>query len=159
MQSYLLGQYEKSMPHSMSLREKLLLSRKCGFDYLEISVDETDEKLSRLDWGKEERHALRRAVEEAGQPVLSMCLSAHRKYPLGSSNPETAAQSLAISEKAVQFARKLESGKFNLPDMMCIMRRLPKKQGSGLQKTCARRSAMRKSMAFYWGSKPWRPPL
>ena len=52
MQSYLLGQYEKSMPHSMSLREKLLLSRKCGFDYLEISVDETDEKLSRLDWGK-----------------------------------------------------------------------------------------------------------
>lgn len=107
MQSYLLGQYEKSMPHSMSLREKLLLSRKCGFDYLEISVDETDEKLSRLDWGKEERHALRRAVEEAGQPVLSMCLSAHRKYPLGSSNPETAAQSLAISEKAVQFCAEI----------------------------------------------------
>ncbi len=47
MRDCLLGQYEKSMPHAMSLREKLALSRRCGFDYLEISVDETDEKLSR----------------------------------------------------------------------------------------------------------------
>ena len=144
----------------MSLREKLLLSRKCGFDYLEISVDETDEKLSRLDWGKEERHALRRAVEEAGQPVLSMCLSAHRKYPLGSSNPDdSGAKSCHFGKGGAVLRGNWESGKFNLPDMMCIMRRLPKKQGSGLQETCARRSAMRKSMAFYWGSKPWRPPL
>ena len=63
MRDCLLGQYEKSMPHAMSLREKLALSRRCGFDYLEISVDETDEKLSRLDWGRE-RRALRRAVED-----------------------------------------------------------------------------------------------
>lgn len=91
----------------MSLREKLTLSRSCGFDYLEISVDETDEKLSRLEWSREERNALCRAVEETGHPVLSMCLSAHRKYPLGSSDPETAARSLAISEKAVQFCAEV----------------------------------------------------
>lgn len=107
MRDCLLGQYEKSMPHAMSLQEKLALSRRCGFDYLEISVDETDEKLSRLDWGREERRALRRAVEETGQPILSMCLSAHRKYPLGSSDPALAARSLAISEKAVQFCAEV----------------------------------------------------
>lgn len=103
MKTCLLGQYEKSMPHEMTLREKLAMSKKCGFDYLEISIDETDEKLSRLDWGTQERIDLRRAIEETGQPIYSMCLSGHRKYPLGSADPETEARSLDIARKAIDF--------------------------------------------------------
>ena len=45
MKSYLLGQYEKSMPSNLSWIDKLTLSREFGFDYLEMSIDETDEKL------------------------------------------------------------------------------------------------------------------
>ena len=46
MGKYTLGLYEKSMPNTLSFAEKLLCAKECGFDYLEISIDETDEKLS-----------------------------------------------------------------------------------------------------------------
>lgn len=41
---YLLGMYEKSMPKDLSWREKLLACKESGFDWIEISIDETDEK-------------------------------------------------------------------------------------------------------------------
>ena len=50
---YRLGLYEKSMPNGLALSKKLLLTRESGFDYLELSIDETDEKLARLDWDEE----------------------------------------------------------------------------------------------------------
>ncbi|PPJ44539.1 ribulose phosphate epimerase, partial [Rhizobium sp. KAs_5_22] len=37
----------------------------------------------------------------------SMCLSAHRKFPFGSKNPETRAKALEIMEKALILAKKL----------------------------------------------------
>ena len=37
-------------------------------------------------------------------PLLTMCLSGHRKYPFGSHDSETRARSLDIMEKAVRFA-------------------------------------------------------
>ena len=52
---YELGLYEKAMPGNLSWKEKLELTRESGFDYLEMSVDESDEKLARLDWTQEER--------------------------------------------------------------------------------------------------------
>ena len=52
---YELGLYEKSMPNTLSFREKLETVKATGFDFLEISIDETDEKLARLEWTKEER--------------------------------------------------------------------------------------------------------
>lgn len=42
------------MPDNLSIQEKLRLSKETGFDYLEISIDETDEKLARLDYTKQE---------------------------------------------------------------------------------------------------------
>ena len=84
MDGYTLGLYEKSMPGSLSLPEKLAAAREAGYDCLEISIDETDEKLARLDWGEEERLRLVESAARAGCPVATMCLSAHRRYPLGS---------------------------------------------------------------------------
>lgn len=48
MEGYRLGLYEKAMPDELSLEEKLLLAKKIGFDYVEISIDETEEKIQ--DW-------------------------------------------------------------------------------------------------------------
>ena len=84
MKEYRLGLYEKSMPHRLSLREKLQAAKAAGFDFMEISIDETPQKLERLSYSKEQRQEIRQAIEEVGLPIDTMCLSGHRKYPLGS---------------------------------------------------------------------------
>ena len=101
---YRLGLYEKSMPAELSWMEKLTAAREAGFDQLEISIDETDAKLQRLEWTPEQRLELLRAGAETGLPVRTMCLSGHRKYPLGSRDPEVRAWGMEIMEKAVRFA-------------------------------------------------------
>lgn len=105
--AYTLGLYEKSMPGFLSWKEKLLAAKNSGFDFVEISIDETDEKLSRLDMSKEERLSLVNLMVETGIPIRTMCLSGHRKYPLGSSNPEICKKSLEIMSKAIQLADDL----------------------------------------------------
>lgn len=104
---YMLGLYEKAMPGHLTWKEKLLAAKESGYDYVEISIDETPEKLARLDMTAEERLAIRRTMEETGIPIRTMCLSGHRKYPLGSSDPRVEARSLEIMEKAVQLAADL----------------------------------------------------
>ena len=58
MKKYTLGLYEKSMPAALSWKEKLTEAKKAGFDFVEISIDETEEKLARLDMTQEERAQL-----------------------------------------------------------------------------------------------------
>lgn len=79
--------------------------KELGFDFVEMSVDETDERLSRLDWSREQRLALVSAVAETGVRVPSMCLSAHRRFPLGSEDDAVRTQGLEIMRKAIQFAQ------------------------------------------------------
>ena len=50
MRQHPLGIYEKALPKNLSWPERLVLAKSCGFDFVEMSVDETDERLSRLDW-------------------------------------------------------------------------------------------------------------
>jgi L-ribulose-5-phosphate 3-epimerase len=99
--------YEKAMPKTMSWEEKLLCARECGYDFVEISIDETDEKLARLEWSQEERLDLIRTMQKVGVPIRSMCLSGHRKYPFGASDPAVRARGMEIMEKAIQLADDL----------------------------------------------------
>ena len=100
-----LGIYEKALPPGECWRERLELAKTLGFDFVEMSVDETDSRLARLDWSAEQRLALVRAVAETGVRVPSMCLSAHRRFPLGSEDDTVRTQGLAIMRKAIQFAQ------------------------------------------------------
>lgn len=102
---YCLGLYEKAMPGNLTMVEKLTAAREAGYDYLEMSVDETDEKLARLNMSREERKELTLLMEKTGMPIRSMCLSGHRRYSLGSA--EGAEQSLRIMEKAIELADDL----------------------------------------------------
>lgn len=101
---YKLGLYEKSMPNTLTLEEKLCLTTKHQYDFLEISIDESDEKLGRLWWSNSKRKELSAQIAQSGTPVGTMCLSAHRKYPLGSENPTVAAKSIDIMQRAIDFA-------------------------------------------------------
>ena len=104
MREYSLGLYEKSMPHSLSLAEKLTCTRENDFDFLEVSIDESDEKLSRLYWGEVQRREVSEAICETGVAIGSMCLSVHRKYPLGSTQAATRQKSLDIMARALDLA-------------------------------------------------------
>ena len=107
MKKYALGLYEKAMPPGLSWEEKLSFAKSCGYDFVEISVDEKDEKLARLDWSADERRELVDTMSRVGLPLRSMCLSGHRKYPLGASDPAVRARSMEIMEKAIQLADDL----------------------------------------------------
>lgn len=99
-----LGIYEKALPKNISWKERLTYAKKLGFDFVEISIDETDERLGRLDWSLEERKDFVKNVLEIGVRVPSMCFSGHRRFPLGSENPETRKKSLELMKKAIELA-------------------------------------------------------
>lgn len=99
-----IGIYEKALPKDLSWAERFAAARNCGYDFLELSVDETPERMSRLDWSLAERLAFFRASRENEVPVPSMCLSGHRKIPFGSADPAIRAQAAQFMDKAIQFA-------------------------------------------------------
>ena len=107
MKRYAIGLYEKAMPPTLSWEEKLSFAKSAGYDFVEISIDEKDDKLARLDWSAEERLALVETMKRVGLPIRSMCLSGHRKYPFGSADPAIRARSMEIMEKAIAFADDL----------------------------------------------------
>ena len=104
MTPYRLGIYEKAMPASLNWKEKLASARRMGFDYVEMSIDETEGRLARLQWDKQQIRRLRDDMEEEGIPIGSICLSGHRKYPLGSRDGRTRAKSLEIMSGALDLA-------------------------------------------------------
>lgn len=99
-----LGIYEKALPKDMDWTERLNLVKKLGFDFIEMSIDETDGRLARLEWSKAERLALIQQVFEIGIPIQSICLSAHRRFPFGSSNKEVREKAYEIMEKAIDLS-------------------------------------------------------
>ena len=102
-----LGIYEKALPDDLSWNEKLLLVKELGFNYLELSVDESDEKLARLNWEDEEIKEVTNAIKETGTPIYTLMLSGHRRYPLGSSKYEDRDKSIEMAYKAIDLARKI----------------------------------------------------
>ncbi|WP_108651379.1 L-ribulose-5-phosphate 3-epimerase [Dongshaea marina] len=105
--SFRLGLYEKAMPAELSWEEKLLTAKEFGFDFVEISVDESDERRQRLDWSDEKIYALRRLCEKHAIPLHSMCLSAHRRFPFGSKDASVRQQAFVMMQKAINLAYKL----------------------------------------------------
>ena len=75
MHDYLLGLYEKSMPNELTWAERLQAAKDAGFDYVEMSVDESDARLARLDMSEGELDTIRAAMRATGVPSGSICLS------------------------------------------------------------------------------------
>ena len=102
-----LGIYEKAIPNDFSWKEKMQTAKAAGFDYIEISIDESDERLARLDWSDEEIEEIRSYMEETGIVIPTMCLSGHRRFPFGSKDEGTRAKAFEIMEKGILLAQKL----------------------------------------------------
>lgn len=102
-----VGLYEKALPKNLPWEERLTLTRQTGFDFLEISIDDTDERIERLDWTKKEKRDLKNTMEQTGVKIQSLSLSAHRRYPLGSQSAETRSKALDVFKKTIDLAVEL----------------------------------------------------
>lgn len=102
--SHLTGIYEKAFAPDNTWEEMLNKAANLGFDFMEISIDETDERLERLYWSKEQILELRQIAEHYDVPISSMCLSGHRRFPFGSADEKTRAKAYEIMDKAIDFA-------------------------------------------------------
>lgn len=101
---YSFGIYEKAMPPTLALSEKLLVAARHGYDFMELSIDESDEKLARLEAPAEWKRELRDAAQDAGIRISTMCLSGHRKYPIGSADQRTRVRGMEIMKGAIRLA-------------------------------------------------------
>ena len=103
---HFLGLYEKALPPEMDWLQRLTAAKELGYDYVEISIDEKDERIERLDWSAEEKAVLHAAMQDTGMPIPSMCLSCHRRFPYGSANPAVRDKAHELMEKAILFCRE-----------------------------------------------------
>ncbi|WP_440896517.1 L-ribulose-5-phosphate 3-epimerase [Amphibacillus sp. Q70] len=102
-----IGLYEKATPKQIDWWQRLNFTKQLGFDFIEMSIDETDERLARLDWTKEERKQIVDAIYETEVKILSICLSGHRRYPFGSKDIQKRKVAMTIMKKAIDLASDL----------------------------------------------------
>lgn len=100
------GIYEKGLK-PQSFDGMFADAKSAGYDSFELSIDCTDERLARLKWGKDEIQAVCRAALANDMAILTMCLSGHKRFTLGSTDPFIAARAREIMEDAVDLAGKL----------------------------------------------------
>jgi predicted hexulose-6-phosphate isomerase len=100
----LLGLYEKALPADMTWDERLEATRLAGYDFLEISIDESDEKLARVRWTPEQCDELVMAMRRQRLPILTMCLSGNRRYPIGSEDENVRSAGIRLIRDAIDFS-------------------------------------------------------
>lgn len=103
----LIGIYEKALPKNFTWQQRLDAAKAAGFDFVEISVDETDDRLARLDMSKNERLDLVKTILDSGLRIPSMCLSGHRRFPFGSRDAATREKAREIMRKAIDLSLDL----------------------------------------------------
>jgi L-ribulose-5-phosphate 3-epimerase len=99
-----VGLYEKALPSAWSWEQRLAATAEAGYSFAEISIDPSDERLARLTWPAGAKADLRNAIAASGVPIMTMCLSAHRVYSLGSRVAATRLRGLEIMRRAIDFS-------------------------------------------------------
>jgi L-ribulose-5-phosphate 3-epimerase len=102
-----LGIYEKALPRFDDWTQRLSAAAELGFDYVEMSIDPSEAYLSRLAWSQAKRAEMRHRIEDNNLSIRSICLSAHRDYPLGSSSLARRERGLEIMQAAIALAYDL----------------------------------------------------
>ena len=99
-----LGIYEKALLCDITWDAKLQAAQEAGYDFIELSIDESPQRMARLDWTQRQRDAFNRAVEQSEISIPMMALTSLRKFPLGSIDDSIRQRSLEIVADAVRFA-------------------------------------------------------
>lgn len=101
-----IGIYEKALVPG-PLENMFMTGAKLGFDCFELSVDESDMRLARLDWNVQERKHIQKSARDAGIRLFSMCFSGQRRFPMGSADRDIEKISMEMMRKAIGLAYDL----------------------------------------------------
>ena len=107
MKAYEIGLYEKAMRNSLTWLEKLECAKECGYDYVEMTIDASEEKIARVYSSQEERLELVRIMFEAGLPIRSMSVSALTKFAIGDPDNTKRNRGVEILSKSIELAADL----------------------------------------------------
>ncbi|MFI3115445.1 MAG: L-ribulose-5-phosphate 3-epimerase [Clostridia bacterium] len=102
MSKYTIGLYEKAMPNDLTFREKLECASRANYDYIEVSIDATEEKINRINMGEKERFELVTDIFETKTGIDSLCVSALTKYALGDLNEVNSTRGLEIIKGSIK---------------------------------------------------------
>jgi L-ribulose-5-phosphate 3-epimerase len=99
-----IGLYEKALPDNIDWERRLSMIRDAGYRFMELSIDQTDERLERLRWDVNKINKLRIICRDIKIPIKTMCLSANRSFPIGSSDTKLQEKGIEIILDAIKFA-------------------------------------------------------
>ena len=102
-----MGIYEKALPKKENWSTKIDIAKEAGYDFIEISVDESDERLSRLDWSNDEIKNMKNLLIDKDFRIPSMTFSGQKRFPMGSMDNATREKSMDLMKKAIELADKL----------------------------------------------------
>jgi len=102
-----IGLYEKALPSKYSWEQRLIETNKAGFAFLEMSIDESEGRIARLDWSQVQRRELVYLSQDLDTPIKSLSLSTHRRYSLGSTDQKTRETGMDYLKKSIGFALDL----------------------------------------------------
>ncbi len=102
-----LGIYEKALVPDPRWPHFFEQVRASGFDFAELAVDESAERIRRLGWNNRQRDHVRQAAHAHGVTIDTITLSAHRATPLGSADPEVRVRSRTMLRQAIALAGDL----------------------------------------------------
>jgi len=103
----LLGLYEKALPADLCWNDRLKIAKESGYDFVEISIDETSKRRARLNWNNNEIKEILDAMFEQDMPILTMCLSGNRKFPIGAEDDMARKRGIDLIKDAVDFSLKI----------------------------------------------------
>ena len=102
-----MGIYEKALPKKENWSTKIDIAKEAGYDFIEISVDESDERLGTLNWSNEEIKNMNNLLIDKDFRIPSMTFSGQKRFPMGSMDNATREKSMDLMKKAVELADKL----------------------------------------------------
>ena len=106
MKQYKIGLYEKAMKNTFSWNEKLEFAKNSGYDYMEICIDASEEKINRIYMDKAEKKQIINAMLEV-IPIGSVSVSALTKYALGDLNDTIREKGIEIMVGSIKLAADL----------------------------------------------------
>ncbi|BCQ02418.1 L-ribulose-5-phosphate 3-epimerase [Cutibacterium avidum] len=107
-----LGIYEKALVGNPletadDWRRFLIQVPESGFGFVDLSIDETEERTARLEWDQNQRRMVRHCIEETETTIGGICLSVHRRIGPGSADPTVRQRAREVMAEGLQLCHDL----------------------------------------------------